>query len=95
MSKNKYIQDKNIERLQAMQKEQTAKRISFYPIAVGVVAFLILILYIIISRHCLMDMPLLVVLCVLSMVMIFLSLSKGRALTGRIDQMLEEREQTK
>lgn len=95
MSENKNIQDKNIERLRTMWEEQTAKRISFYPIAVGVVALLILFLYMIISRHCFIDMPLLVILAVISMVLIYLSISKGRILTKRIDQMLEERGQTK
>ena len=78
-------------RLESMLKEQKTKQILFYPYAVGCVGVLVMILYLVVKGHCLVDLPLLAVLAVLTAVLLWRQLRENQRLCDRVEEMLEER----
>ena len=63
----------------------------YYPFAVGCLTVIVLILYAIVKEHCLVDMPLFILLSVLALVFLCLLQRENRKLCVRIEAMLEER----
>lgn len=78
-------------RLEKTLEEQKAKQILFYPYAVGCIGVLLMILYLVIKEHCFVDLPLLIILAVLTAVFLTLQLKENKRLCDRVEMMLEER----
>ncbi len=78
-------------RLEKTLEEQKAKQILFYPYAVGCIGVLLMILYLVIKGHCFVDLPLLIILAVLTAVFLTLQLKENKRLCDRVEMMLEER----
>lgn len=79
------------ERLEKTLTEQKIKRILFYPYAVSCLGILVMILYLIIKGHCFVDLPLLMILAVLTVLFLWMQLKENQKLCDRIETMLEER----
>lgn len=79
------------ERLETVLTEQKVKKLMYYPFAVGCLTVIVLILYAIVKGHCLVDLPLFILLSVLALVFLCLLQRENRKLCVRIEAMLEER----
>lgn len=84
-------QEMECSRLETVLAEQTVKKLMYYPFAVGCLAVIILILYVIVHNHCLVDFQLFVILAVMALVFLVLLRRENQRLCGRIEGMLEER----
>lgn len=78
-------------RLEELAVEQKRKRVLGYPTMMGILALLVLILYVLFQNHCMIDIPLLIFLVIVSVFMVVLILYKNRKLCERIEDMMEER----
>lgn len=78
-------------RLETVLAGQKVKKLLYYPFAVSCLAVIVLILYAIVQAHCLVDLPLFVILTVLTVACLFFMQRENRRLCGRIEEMLEER----
>lgn len=77
--------------LEKMLKEQKRKRVLFYPYAASCIGVLVLILYLVIKGHCVVDLPLLIILAILTAVFLWIQLKENQRLCERVEDMLEER----
>lgn len=77
--------------LEKMLAEQKAKRILFFHYAVGCVGVLVMILYLVVKSHCFVDLPLLLLLALLTAVFLWLQLRENKKICVRLEKMLKER----
>lgn len=80
-----------MEHLTELSREQNKKEVKGFLIVIGGLFLLILVLYVVFREHCFIDLPLLILLLIISVLMAGMILYKNRKLCERIEGMLEER----
>lgn len=83
--------EKEIRCLEELQDQARNNRFYFFPLAIGTLAILILVLYVVIKGHCFIDMPLFVILAVIAICLMKDLFVKNQKLCDRISERLGER----
>ena len=83
--------ENRMESLEEIRHREQFRRLCVVPIAIAFVLTVVAILYMIVKIHCFVDIPLFVILAVVSLILIRMMIVRGRELSNRIDRMIEER----
>ena len=81
------------ETLEEIRDREQIRRFCVIPIAIVFILIVVAILSTIIKKHCFVDMPLFVILSLVSLILIVMMINRGRELSNRINRILEERGQ--
>lgn len=82
-----------MESLEEIRDREQIRRLCVIPIAIEFIVIVVAILSVIIKKHCFVDMPLFVILSLVSLILIVMMINRGRELSNRINRILEERGQ--
>ena len=79
------------QRLKQIQEQAESSKLRNFLLLLGILPVFILVLYVIIRKHCFVDLPLFVILAVVAIWLMGRLFVKNQELCNRISEVLEER----
>ena len=79
------------QRLKQIQEQAESSKLRNFLLLIGILPVFILVLYVIIRKHCFVDLPLFVILAVVAIWLMGKLFVKNKELCNRISEVLEER----
>ena len=79
------------QRLKQMREQAESSKLRNFLLLIGILPIFILVLYIIIRKHCFVDLPLFLILTVVAIWLMGRLFVKNQKLCNRISEVLEER----
>ena len=77
--------------LQEMLEQEKRGQLRFFPLAIGMLAVFVLVLYVIVQGHCIVDLPLFVILAAVAVWLMRDLYVKNQKLCDRISEALGEK----